>query len=52
MTAKALALAGEIATRGKDQKKADSHFNEAIKITIQTLKNSLLKETPSIAQKI
>jgi tetratricopeptide (TPR) repeat protein len=31
--ARALALAGEVATLGKDAKKADSHFNEAIHIT-------------------
>jgi tetratricopeptide (TPR) repeat protein len=31
--ARALALAGEVATRGNDTKKADSHFNEAIRIT-------------------
>jgi tetratricopeptide (TPR) repeat protein/DNA-binding XRE family transcriptional regulator len=30
--ARALALAGEVATRGKDQKKVDSHFSEAVKI--------------------
>jgi tetratricopeptide (TPR) repeat protein len=30
--ARALALAGEVATRGKDPKKVDSHFSEAIKI--------------------
>jgi transcriptional regulator with XRE-family HTH domain/Tfp pilus assembly protein PilF len=30
--ARALALAGEVATRGKDPKKADTYFNEAIKI--------------------
>jgi tetratricopeptide (TPR) repeat protein len=30
--ARALALAGEIATRGKDTKKVDSYFNEAIKL--------------------
>jgi tetratricopeptide (TPR) repeat protein len=30
--AKALALAGEIATRGKDTKKVDTYFNEAIRI--------------------
>ncbi|MEO8287493.1 MAG: tetratricopeptide repeat protein [Chloroflexota bacterium] len=30
--AKALALAGEVVTRGGDARKADEHFNEAIKI--------------------
>ncbi len=30
--ARALALGGEVATRGKDPKKVDSHFSEAIKI--------------------